>query len=417
VFSAYCIAAAFGTYFCMYAFRKPFTAATFEEDALLGVDYKTILIVSQLLGYTLSKFIGIRVVSEMSPRYRAVAILALIGIAHVALLIFAVVPAPYNFALMFLNGLPLGMVFGLVLGFLEGRRLTEMLTAGLCASFIVSSGVVKSVGQFLLQGNYVSDYSMPFAAGLVFVIPLLVSVWLLAQIPPPGALDVEARSAREPIGAAERWSLFRWQALGLSALVLVYTLLTILRSLRDDFGVEIWAQLGSKGVPGIFAQSETMVMFIVLLLNGSVFLVRDNRRAFLVSIMLVLGGFAGVLGSALAFQQGWLGGFAFMVTLGVGAYVPYVAFHTTVFERLIAVFRDRANLGYFMYLADSFGYLGYVFVLLLKNVLSAETDYLALMLNAAVGIALLSIALMLFATRYYFARFREHSLELAPERA
>lgn len=406
------MAAAFGTYFCMYAFRKPFTAATFEGEALLGMDYKTVLIVSQLLGYTLSKFIGIRVVSEMAPRYRAAAILTLIAIAHAALLLFAVVPAPYNLVLMFINGLPLGMVFGLVLGFLEGRRLTEMLTAGLCASFIVSSGVVKSVGQSLLQGGIVSDYTMPFASGLVFLAPLLLSVWLLAQIPPPSDADVEARSAREPIGNAERWKLFRLQAFGLTALVLVYTLLTILRSLRDDFGVEIWAQLGSASVPSVFAQSETMVMFIVLLLNGSVVLVRDNQRAFLLSIVLVLGGFLGVLGSALAFKQGWLGGFTFMVTLGVGAYVPYVAFHTTVFERLIAVFRDRANLGFFMYLADSFGYLGYVFVLLLQNLLSSDADYLTLLLNTSIGIAVVSIALTLLAARYYFARFRVEPSEL-----
>ena len=57
---------------------------------------------------------------------------------EVALLLFALVPAPYNFGCLFLNGLPLGMVFGLVLSFLEGRRLTEALAAGLCASFIVA---------------------------------------------------------------------------------------------------------------------------------------------------------------------------------------------------------------------------------------------------------------------------------------
>ena len=48
---------------------------------------------------------------------------------------------------MFLNGLPLGMVFGLVVSYLEGRRQTEALAAALTASFIVSSGVVKSVGR------------------------------------------------------------------------------------------------------------------------------------------------------------------------------------------------------------------------------------------------------------------------------
>ena len=75
-FSMYCIVAAFGTYFCMYAFRKPFTAATYEGIEWLGIGYKTILVAAQVFGYTLSKFIGIKVVSEMPARYRAIAILA-----------------------------------------------------------------------------------------------------------------------------------------------------------------------------------------------------------------------------------------------------------------------------------------------------------------------------------------------------
>ena len=58
--------------------------------------------------------------------------------------------APYNIGLMFLNGLPLGMIWGLIFGFLEGRRTTEFLGSILCASFIVSSGVVKAVGAWLL---------------------------------------------------------------------------------------------------------------------------------------------------------------------------------------------------------------------------------------------------------------------------
>ena len=32
LFGAYCIVAAFGTYFCMYAFRKPFAAITDASD-------------------------------------------------------------------------------------------------------------------------------------------------------------------------------------------------------------------------------------------------------------------------------------------------------------------------------------------------------------------------------------------------
>ena len=82
VFSTYCIFAAFGTYFCMYAFRKPFTAAKYEDEFWLGIGFKTILIASQVTGYTFSKFIGIKVVSEMPPKYRAVSIIVLIAIAE-----------------------------------------------------------------------------------------------------------------------------------------------------------------------------------------------------------------------------------------------------------------------------------------------------------------------------------------------
>ena len=58
--------AAFGAYSAMYAFRKPFTAATFDvvPDWPYDVDYKTVLLIAQVLGYALSKLIGIRVIAE-----------------------------------------------------------------------------------------------------------------------------------------------------------------------------------------------------------------------------------------------------------------------------------------------------------------------------------------------------------------
>src|SRR5262249_42070196 len=127
------VVAAFGTYFCMYAFRKPFTAAIFSQPAVLGLTLKTLLVTSQVAGYMVSKFIGIKVIAEMPPEGRARGIVVLVGAAEVALLFFGLIPPPWNAVCLFFNGLALGMVFGLVLGFLEGRQLTEALTAGLCA--------------------------------------------------------------------------------------------------------------------------------------------------------------------------------------------------------------------------------------------------------------------------------------------
>ena len=72
--------AAFTCYFCMYAFRKPFTAITYDGEAW-GMSYKITLILAQLFGYTLSKFIGIKVISELKPKARPLALIALIGVA------------------------------------------------------------------------------------------------------------------------------------------------------------------------------------------------------------------------------------------------------------------------------------------------------------------------------------------------
>lgn len=114
LFVLFAITATFGTYSCMYAFRKPFAVATFKGLQYWGIDYKILLITSQVMGYTLSKFIGIKVVSEMSSESRIFNIRLYIVLAGVALFCFAVIPPPYNIIFLFLNGLPLGMVWGLV---------------------------------------------------------------------------------------------------------------------------------------------------------------------------------------------------------------------------------------------------------------------------------------------------------------
>ena len=351
--------AAFSVYFCMYAFRKPFTAATYKNQELYGYSLKTLLVVSQILGYMLSKFVGIKVVSEMPSQYRAITIVGLIVAAELALVGFAFASPPLKVVMLFLNGLPLGMVFGLVLAYLEGRKQTEALTAALCASFIIASGVVKTVGQWLTMKQGVSEFQMPMLTGLIFFPPLLVAVWLLAKTPPPDARDLELRAERKTMNRAERWQFFKAYWPGLTLLLFVYIALTVIRTVRDDFGVEIWRDMGVSGEPLVFAQSETMVGVVVTSLSALMILVSHNLKALRITIGMMSVGFVLVAVSGSFQSSGRISPFVFMVACGIGMYVPYVAFHTTVFERLIAASRHPSNLGFLMYLADAIGYLGY----------------------------------------------------------
>ncbi|WP_250636622.1 DUF5690 family protein [Pedobacter sp. PACM 27299] len=60
--------AAFGCYTSMYAFRKAFTAGTFDGHEYFEVDYKVWLVIAQVMGYTFSKFYGIRFISESTGK-------------------------------------------------------------------------------------------------------------------------------------------------------------------------------------------------------------------------------------------------------------------------------------------------------------------------------------------------------------
>ncbi|MBT5123509.1 MAG: hypothetical protein HOM32_02780, partial [Planctomycetaceae bacterium] len=108
--TAFAIAVAFSTYFCMYAFRKPFSAASYEDMKFLGTnfDLKTIFVISQIVGYTLSKLIGIKVVSEVSRQRRFGMLVGLIFVAQLALFGFAFLPPAGKVISIFFNGLPLG---------------------------------------------------------------------------------------------------------------------------------------------------------------------------------------------------------------------------------------------------------------------------------------------------------------------
>lgn len=399
VLTLWCMVAAFGAYATMYGFRKPWTAAGFA-GAEYSVAFKTWLVTAQVIGYMLSKCLGIKIIAEMVPARRAAVFLALIGVAQAALLGFGLTPAPWSLGWLFLNGLALGLVFGLVLGFVEGRCMTEFFIAGHCASFILADGVAKTVGAWLLVSG-VSERWMPFAAGLFFALPLLLFVWMLKQIPAPNAADIEARAERATMTAGDRWAMLRRHGLRLMAILLMYLLITVLRSIRADFAPEIWVGLGLSDQPGVFASSEFWIALAIVVINGSLVFVRDNRLAFFASLGLSALGLVLVLVALLAQRAGALTPFAFMVLLGFGMYLPYVAVHTTVFERLIAITRERGNIGYLMYLADSIGYLGYAGVMLSRSLYPAKAQFLDFFLNVATGIAATGLVLVLISIVLY----------------
>jgi hypothetical protein len=135
-------------------------------------------------------------------------------------------------------------------------------------------------------------------------------------------------------------------------------------------------------------------------LNGSTVLIADNRRAFFFAMMLSMIGPLAVLAASTA-RLASISPFAFVVLQGLGLYLPYIAVHTTIFERLIAMTRDRGNIGFLMYLADAFGYLGYVAVLLTRNMIRPGDEFLSFYLRLSTVLSIACVAILIPCWRYF----------------
>ena len=396
--------AAAATYICMYAFRKPFTAATFEGLVYVGVNYKVWLVVAQALGYMASKFYGIRFISELKSAGRFRSIVGLIGFAWLSLLGFALVPPPWNIVFLFLNGLPLGLIWGIVFSYLEGRRTTEVLGVVLASTFIFASGFVKSTGSWVMVEAGQNHFWMPFVTGALFIVPLVGAAWLLDRTPPPDHLDRAARSERKPMTGEERRAFLQKFLPGIFVLVAAYLLLTVLRDLRDNFAAEMWAELGYGGQSAIFTKTELPATLVILGSMSLLIFVKNNHKALFVNHLSILLGMVLVLVSTVLFSQKLLSAPLWAMLNGVGLYLAYVPFNCLLFERLIAAYRQTGNVGFIMYVADAVGYLGSVAVLLVKEFLDVQVTWSRFLVGANLWASVLGIVLMGGSVGYFLKK-------------
>jgi hypothetical protein len=290
----------------------------------------------------------------------------------------------------------------LVVGFLEGRRTSDALAAGLSASFIVASGFVKSVGKWLLDAG-ISEAWMPAATGALFAAPILVFIFLLSAVPPPSREDELARQQRAPMNHAERVRFFLSVAPGLVLLTLAYVVLAAYRDFRDNFARELWAALGYGDTPEILTAAEIPVAVGSLLAVALVMWVRNNRRAVLAIHGLLLFGALLMGGSTWLFELGVLDPGLWMVLVGLGLYMGYVPYNCVLFDRLIPAVGVVATAGFLIYVTDALGYLGSVLLLLYKNFASPNIAWLPFFVRLSYASA--AIGALLYASSFvYFSR-------------
>lgn len=395
----------FAAYTCIFAFRKAFNVAAYAGYTVWGLDYKIVLVIIQVLGYMSSKFYGIRFISEMKRVGRGRLILLLVALSWLAWLLFALIPPPYNAWCLFFNGFPLGMIWGIVFSYVEGRRTTDLISAALAVSFIFASGLAKFTAQWVMQSLGVNEFRMPFVVGALFILPLLFFIYLLEKIPPPDAEDKALRMHRLPMPAEERKKLLARFLPGLVMLIVIYILVTILREVRDSFMADMWRASGEPFDASVFTRTETIISLIILVMIAAMIFLQNNYNTFILTQVIMLLGFIISLVTTVVYLQSGLSLYLWMILVGLGLFMVYIPFNSILFDRFIATFRISGNVGFLIYLADSFGYLGSVGVLLTKTLFRIQANWLQfytqlVLITGCVGIIGTVISIVYFMRKY-----------------
>ncbi|MCX3265765.1 DUF5690 family protein [Pedobacter agri] len=399
----------FLAYTMIFGFRKSFTVATFDGLTIGGYSYKTVLVICQMLGYLLAKFYGIKFISELKRNGRGKIIIFLTAISWLSWLFFAIVPLPYNIVFLFINGFPLGMLWGVVFSYVEGRRSTDFIGATLAVSFIFASGFVKSVGSWLAITFHLSEFWIPFSTGLVFALPLLLFIFLMEKIPLPDTEDIQYRSERTPMIDLDRKLFVKEFFGGLIACVIIYCFATIFRDIRDNFGAEMWKEMGFLNQPAIFAKTETPITLIVLVLIGSMVLIKNNFTALKTAHYFILVGFLLAGACTLMFKASLIPPVWWMTLVGLGLYMVYIPFNAVFFDRLIATFKQAGNVGFLIYIADSFGYVGSIGVLLSKEIFKVQLNWVNFFSNSVILLSIIGCLLTIYSLYYFNRKFISHA--------
>ena len=383
--------ASFMTYSAMYLIRKPISAMQFSDISLLGISLKVLLIISQILGYTTAKFIGVTWVSSIVKSKRIFSLLTLLTVGIFSLLAFALLPIQFSPLVLFINGLSLGLIWGIVFSFIEGRHATDSIGLFLSMSFIFTSGLAKSLGVYSHTILHVSELWTPFVVGLVGIPVILIGSYILSIIPHPSKEEILARNDRTPMSSEERVKMFKGLKVSIIPLTLLYVILTIYRDLRDSFMVDIFHELLIDVQPSV-----GLILLVIAKIQSHRKALITHHILFLISALII-----GITTFLLMNKQ--ISAITCMFLTGFATYLAYVPFNSMLFERLISLYKYQGTVGFLIYFADSFGYLGSCILYIVSSLLMAKSIWLQTFLQTGMIYACISpilIAISLYLIIY-----------------
>ncbi len=231
---------------------------------------------------------------------------------------------------------------------------------------------------FVVDTLHVSEFWMPALIGAV-ALPLLAGLgYILDHLPKPTAEDKALRVERVTLNKQQRWNLFRSFAPILTLLFFANLFLTVLQDVKEDFLVKIIdvnaAGLSPVGIRQSGRCSHTDYPSHFRHPGSDE---KPHQSTFRSIDPLVIAGAITLSTVAFNYHTLQLSPLVWLFIQSLCLYFSYLSFQTIFFDRFIACFRIKGNVGFFIAMVDSIGYTGTVVVLVVKkNVSNPDLNWL-----------------------------------------
>jgi len=253
------------------------------------------------------------------------------------------------------------------------------------------------------------EFWMPAATGFLFFPAFLVAIGLLNQLPEPTARDIAARTEREPMDKIRRRA-FLWLYLpGIVPLVTAYVVLTALRDYRDAYLVDVLNELGYSAHKAMISRMEFGVGLGVLATMALLYWIKDNQRALMTALAVIVAGFLIIGIASLLHLAGQISGFWWAALIGLGLYMAYVPYNSVLFDRLMASTGFVGTAVFAIYVADSAGYTCSVSVQVGKDLLAAEASRVQFLQGLGLLVSAVGAVSTMAAGIYFGRRGARHS--------
>lgn len=321
----------------MCAFGTSWAGETFGS-----MDMKAALGIAQTIGYFVGHWVEMLIVPKLVRRQLAPAAAALVLGSGGVLAVGCALPVPALPVCMFFSCVILANAWGLMVRFTEGRARTDAIVSMLNFTYIGMNGVVKATAQWLVMHG-LSPRAMVAGFCLFAMAGGSVMAAALARVPPPSSADLALRCARDEMRSvrADGCALLARHGVGLSLVLLTYMVVGVLRTVRDYYEKELFDAVGMDDRPTATAVAELICGMAVLCMTGLLAFIADSWRA--LNVILVCSAMGGAMTAVvtLAWRAGMVGGFVWVLGVGMAIFVPYVSLGTVLFDRLLAAAHEH----------------------------------------------------------------------------